>query len=87
MSKCLVKIVTGGWKFVQIEPVLGVISKHCQDLRGLNLAGWKRLNSEHLKSLTANCPLLSRLDLSSITVRIIILVVCNLLRSFCYCLL
>ncbi|GFG38847.1 hypothetical protein Cfor_02154, partial [Coptotermes formosanus] len=56
----------GGWKFVQIEPVLDVISKYCQDLRGLNLTGWKGLNSEHLKFLIANCPLLSRLDLSSI---------------------
>ncbi|PNF25407.1 F-box/LRR-repeat protein 6 [Cryptotermes secundus] len=56
----------GGWKFSPIEPVLDVISKCCQDLRGLNMTGWKGLNSEHLKFLIANCPLLSRLDLSSI---------------------
>jgi hypothetical protein len=68
---------------VQIEPVLDVISKYCQDLRGLNLTGWKGLNSEHLKFLIANCPLLSRLDLSSINVRIILLVVNNSLSLFC----
>ncbi|XP_021934003.1 F-box/LRR-repeat protein 6 isoform X3 [Zootermopsis nevadensis] len=56
----------GGWKFTPIEPVLDVISKCCQDLRGLNMTGWKGLNSEHLKFLIAKCPLLSRLDLSSI---------------------
>ena len=71
---------------MQIEPVLEVISKYCQALQGLNLTGWKGLNSEHLKFLIANCPLLSRLDLSSINVRIILLAVCNSLTSFCYCL-
>jgi hypothetical protein len=34
------------------------------------MTGWKGLNSEHLKFLIANSPLLSRLDLSSINVRI-----------------
>jgi hypothetical protein len=71
---------------VQIEPVLDVISKHCQDLRGLNFAGCKGMRSDHLKFLIAKCPLLSRLDLSSINVRIILLAVYNLLRLFCYCL-
>jgi hypothetical protein len=66
--------VTGGWKFTAIEPVLDVISKWCQDLRGLNMTGWKGLNSEHLKFLIAKCPLLSRLDLSSINVRIAFLI-------------
>ncbi|PSN41596.1 hypothetical protein C0J52_17610 [Blattella germanica] len=56
----------GGWKFSGIQSVLETICKSCQDLRGLNMTGWKGLNADHLKYLLANCPHLARLDLSSI---------------------
>ncbi|KAJ9600889.1 hypothetical protein L9F63_000932, partial [Diploptera punctata] len=56
----------GGWKFSGIQSVLETICKSCQDLRGLNMTGWKGLNADHLKYLLANCSHLARLDLSSI---------------------
>ncbi|XP_069697762.1 F-box/LRR-repeat protein 6 isoform X2 [Periplaneta americana] len=56
----------GGWKFASIDPVLDIICKSCQNLQGLNMTGWKGLTAEHIKTLIARCPTLSRLDLSSI---------------------
>lgn len=56
----------GEWKVRDIQLVLEAICEHCTKLRGLNLSGWKGLNSDNLKYLTTECKTLERLDLSSI---------------------
>lgn len=48
--------------------ILSLIGTHCTDIESIGLAGWQGLHYEHIKSLLQDCPRLSKLDLSDVSV-------------------
>lgn len=52
--------------------VLTLIGAHCSDVESIGLSGWQGLHFEHLRSLLKDCPRLTRIDLSDVSVCIYI---------------